>query len=86
MQLVRISHLSDMRCRTGDVRYWERKADFAITNVDFRLDPTFPWSQLRSWNLGDGYQARCPKEPVLRRCNDPGSRFMRGSFPALARY
>jgi hypothetical protein len=25
-------------------------------------------------------------EPVLQRCNDPGSTFMRGSFPALARY
>ena len=30
--------------------------------------------------------ARCPNEPVLQRCNDPGSTFMRGSFPALARY
>jgi hypothetical protein len=37
-------------------------------------------------NLGDGYQARYLNEPVLQRGNDPGSTFMRGSFPALARY
>ena len=31
-------------------------------------------------------EAQCPDEPVLQRGNDPGSTFMRGSFPALARY
>jgi hypothetical protein len=45
-----------------------------------------PLAAIKVMNLGDGYQPRRPNEPVLQRWNDPGSTFMRGSFPALARY
>jgi hypothetical protein len=45
-----------------------------------------PLAAIKVMNLGDGYQPRYPNEPILQRRNDPGSTFMRGSFPALARY
>ena len=48
------------------------------------LDRTFGRNQgheLRRWQ-----SAWSPAELVSRRCNDPGSMFMRGSFAALARY
>ena len=45
-----------------------------------------PLVAIKVMNLGDGYQPRYPNEPILQRRNDPGSTFMDGSFPALARY
>jgi hypothetical protein len=48
--------------------------------------PDIPLVAIKVMNLGDGYQARCVNEPVLQRGYDPGSTFMRGSFPAFARY
>ena len=61
-----------------------RKMQAKISPFDPR--PDIPLVAIKVMNLGDGYQARCPNEPVLQRCNDPGSTLMRGSFPALVRY
>jgi hypothetical protein len=53
-------------------------SEFARTDI--------PLVAIKVMNLGDRYQPRYPNEPILQRRNDPGSTFMGGSFPALARY
>ena len=74
--------MSDLSPLLGE----ERKSNFGVERTAFGPRPDIPLVAIKVMNLGDGYQARCPNEPVLQRCNDPGSTLMRGSFPSLARY